>query len=240
MDRGDTPSGTRSADLPPFLACYDSAWISECRDSVSMRITTSLVPNCASVRDLAACTTFMFPVGNAIPNIPFVEVWERPDSQTAGKRQTHGNGISGTLCKRATRKSPSRTQGTALRLPRVEGRFSRKDTTYKSGLAGKSPAHAASSPYLMATSSRGVSGPSGRVGPQPAPAQIPGGGHPTREPAYTQTSPEQSTANQIRKLTVRLLTDSFNLIWAHNLPVIKAHHRNIPQVARGTIGDSVS
>lgn len=70
----------------------------------------------------------------------------------------------------------------------------------------------------MATSSQGVSGPSGRTGSQPVHAQLLTRTHSTPEPTLTKTSQEESIANQIRKLTVCLLVDSLDLAWVHNTP----------------------
>ncbi|KAF9793377.1 hypothetical protein BJ322DRAFT_1216082, partial [Thelephora terrestris] len=53
---------------------------------------------------------------------------------------------------------------------------------------------------LMSTLSRGTSGPSGHTGSHPPP-QLFGGNYAASQPASTHTSPEQSTVNQIRKLT---------------------------------------
>ena len=71
---------------------------------------------------------------------------------------------------------------------------------------------------LMSTPSQGISGPNGRIGLQPNPVQLLRGNCPMSELAPTQTSLEQSTANQIRKLTVRLFINSLDLILAHNIP----------------------
>jgi hypothetical protein len=66
----------------------------------------------------------------------------------------------------------------------------------------------------MATSYQGASGPSGHAGLQPVPVQLVSGNHAALEPVLTrlqQPSQEQLILNQIRKLTVSLLVDMFDL-----------------------------
>ena len=68
----------------------------------------------------------------------------------------------------------------------------------------------------MSTPSQGTSGPSGHTGLRPTSSPLFGGNYVVSQPASTQTSPEQSMANQIRKLTVRVLTPLFfGIIQAH-------------------------
>ena len=57
----------------------------------------------------------------------------------------------------------------------------------------------------MSTPSQGTSGPSGYTVWQRASSLLFGGNYVVSQPTSTQTSPEQSMANQIRTLTVRLL-----------------------------------
>lgn len=68
----------------------------------------------------------------------------------------------------------------------------------------------------MSTPSKGISGPSGRIGLQPFHGQPFIGNYRTPEPVLTQISPEQSMADEIRKLTVSLLIESSDLIWVHH------------------------
>ena len=70
---------------------------------------------------------------------------------------------------------------------------------------------------FMSSSSRGVSGPSGRTGLQPVPGRLFSESYPMPGSTLTQTPPELSTGDQIKRLTVRFLIDSFDLIRAHNL-----------------------
>ena len=66
----------------------------------------------------------------------------------------------------------------------------------------------------MATSFQGAPGPSGQAGLQRAPVQPVGGNYATPELVLTrseQPSQERVISNQIRKLTVRLLADTFDL-----------------------------
>ena len=71
----------------------------------------------------------------------------------------------------------------------------------------------------MSTPSQGTSGPNGHAGLQPASTQLLGGNYyAASRPALTQASPEQSMANQVKTLTVRLLTVvSFDAIGTHEL-----------------------
>jgi len=67
---------------------------------------------------------------------------------------------------------------------------------------------------LMSTPFEGASGPSGHAGLRPALRQPVRGNHATPVPVLTwleQAPPEQSISYQIRKLTVRLLVDVFDL-----------------------------
>ena len=89
--------------------------------------------------------------------------------------------------------------------------------------------------------SQGTSGPSGHIGLQLASSPLFGGNYVVSQPASTQTSPEQSIANQIRKLTVRVL--SALLLTSSELTnpsITQAHCRNAPDIARGTIDGPVS
>jgi hypothetical protein len=74
----------------------------------------------------------------------------------------------------------------------------------------------------MSSLSQGTAGPSGRTGLQHSPMQLLGGNYaaPTvpTSTGLEQTSPEQSISNQIRKLTVGMLIDFFDLAQADNLP----------------------
>ena len=64
----------------------------------------------------------------------------------------------------------------------------------------------------MSTSSQGTSGPGGRAGFQPALERLVSGHDPAPEPVLTrleQTSAEQPTSNDIKRLIVRTLADVF-------------------------------
>jgi hypothetical protein len=72
----------------------------------------------------------------------------------------------------------------------------------------------------MATSYQGASGPSGYAGLQHVPIRPVSGNHTAPEPVLTrlqQPSQEQLILNELRKLTVRLLIDVFDLR-VNNLP----------------------